>query len=132
MLDRLEAVFRNQREFVQDASHELRDPLTICRGHLELFGSDPVEQQETIELVVDELDRMGRIVDDLSLLAEVEQPDFIQPEDIDMTVFTHELAAKAGALAPRDWRLDEVAGGTLFADRHRLTEAAMNLAHNAV
>jgi signal transduction histidine kinase len=132
MLDRLETVFRSEREFVQDASHELRDPLTICRGHLELLGDDPEEQRETVALVMDELDRMSRVVDDLSLLAEVEQPDFVQPELIDLEPFTHELVAKAGALAARDWLLDDAAEGVVLADRHRLTEAVMNLAHNAV
>jgi two-component system, OmpR family, sensor kinase len=112
MLDRLESVFRSQREFVQDASHELRDPLTICRGHLEL--------------------RIGRIVDDLQLLAEAEHPDFLRREWIDFELLTHELVAKATALAPRRWSLDAVGTGTIFADRQRVTEAVMNLAHNAV
>ena len=132
MLDRLEAVLGSQREFVRDASHELRDPLTICRGHLELLGEDPDEQRVTVALVMDELDRMGRIVDDLSLLAEVEQPDFLRPEWIDIKLFTHELSAKASALATRQWHLDHVDEGMLIADRHRLTEAVMNLAHNSV
>jgi two-component system OmpR family sensor kinase len=132
MLDRLEAVFRSHRAFVQDASHELRDPLTICRGHLELLGDDPEDQRKTITLVLDELDRMSRIVDDLQLLAEAEQPDFLRPESVDLGIFAHELVAKAGALGSRHWRLDEIAEGTLIADRHRLTEAVMNLAHNAV
>jgi signal transduction histidine kinase len=43
-----------------------------------------------------------------------------------------ELSAKAGALATRRWKLDQAAEGTIVADRHRLTEAVMNLAHNAV
>jgi two-component system OmpR family sensor kinase len=132
MLDRLEAVFRSHRAFVQDASHELRDPLTICRGHLELLGEDPEDRRKTVALVLDELDRMSRIVDDLQLLAEAEQPDFLRPEEVDLGTFAHELVAKAGALGPRRWRLDEIAEGTLVADRHRLTEAVMNLAHNAV
>jgi signal transduction histidine kinase len=132
MLDRLEGVFRSHREFVQDASHELRDPLTICRGHLELLGDDPDERRRTIALVMDELDRMGRIVDDLQLLAEVEQPDFLRPEWIDLALFAEQLHAKASALAPRDWTLDHIAEGRLLADRQRLTEAVMNLAHNAV
>jgi two-component system OmpR family sensor kinase len=132
MLDRLERVFRGQREFVQDASHELRDPLTICRGHLELLGDDPVEQRQTIGLVIDELDRMSRMVDDLQLLAEAEQPDFVQREPLDLALIAHELVAKASALGPRRWTLDHAAGGTVLADRHRLTEAVMNLAHNAL
>jgi two-component system, OmpR family, sensor kinase len=132
MLDRLEAVFGSQRKFVQDASHELRDPLTICRGHLELLGEDPEDQQRTIALVLDELDRMGRIVDDLQLLAETEQPDFLRVEWMELELVGHELLAKAGALASRRWTLDEAGEGLFFADRQRLTEAVMNLAHNAV
>jgi two-component system OmpR family sensor kinase len=132
MLDRLESVFRSQREFVQDASHELRDPLTICRGHLELLGDDPEERRATTALVLDELDRIGRIVDDLQLLAEAEHPDFLRREWIDFELLTHELVAKATALAPRRWSLDSVGSGTIFADRQRVTEAVMNLAHNAV
>jgi signal transduction histidine kinase len=132
MLDRLEHVFRSQREFVQDASHELRDPLTICRGHLELLGDDPEERREAVTIVLDELDRMGRIVDDLQVLAEADQPDFLQPDWTDLGMFTDELASKASALASRDWSLDAAAEGAFFADRHRLTEAVMNLAHNAV
>jgi two-component system OmpR family sensor kinase len=131
MLDRLEGVFRGQREFVQDASHELRDPLTICRGHLELLSNDPDEQRQTVGLVIDELDRMSRMVDDLQLLAEAEQPDFVQREPLDLALIAHELVAKASALAPRRWTLDHAASGTVLADRHRLTEAVMNLARNA-
>jgi two-component system, OmpR family, sensor kinase len=122
---------RAERRFVEDASHALRDPLTICRGHLELLGNDPKEQRRAIALVMDELDRIARMVDDLELLAEAERSDFLQPESIDVTLFAHELVAKASVLAPRRWVLDHTAGGTLQADRQRLTEAVMNLARNA-
>jgi two-component system OmpR family sensor kinase len=132
MLDRLEAVFQGQRQFVQDASHELRDPLTICRGHLELLGDDPEEQRRTVAIVMDELDRMGRMVAHLQLLAETEQPHFLQREWTDLELFAHELVAKASALAPRRWVLDQATDGVFLVDRHRLTEAVMNLAHNAV
>ena len=132
MLDRLESVFQSQREFIQDASHELRDPLTICRGHLELLGDDPEERRATTALVLDELDRIGRIVDDLQLLAEAEHPDFLRREWIDLELLTHELLAKATAMAPRRWGLDGIGSRMFLGDRQRLTEAVMNLAHNAV
>jgi two-component system OmpR family sensor kinase len=132
MLDRLEAVFRSQREFVQDTNHELRDPLTIVRGHLELLDDDPAERKRTVKLVLDELDRMGRIVDDLQLLAEVDQPGFLRLEWMDAGLFADELISKAKALAPRRWTLEHKAHASFLADRHRLTEAVMNLAHNAV
>jgi two-component system OmpR family sensor kinase len=118
---------------VRDANHELRDPLTIIRGHLELMGDeDPAERQRTIKIVLDELDRIGRIVGDLQLLAEAEQPGFLHLEWIDAEPFSDELISKATALAPRNWALAQAAEGMFFADRHRLTEAVMNLAHNAV
>ena len=134
MLDRLEAVFRSQREFVRDANHELRDPLTIIRGHIELMSQDDDEQerQRTIKILLDELDRVGRIVTDLQVLAEAGQPGFLDLEWIDAEDLSHELVSKATALDARKWALDQAATGTFFADRHRLTEAVMNLAHNAV
>jgi len=132
MLDRLEAVFRSQRSFVQEASHELRDPLTIVRGHLEVLEDDPAERRRMIGLVLDEVGRMGRIVADLQVLADVDQPDFLRPALIDLHAFTRELHAKVTMLGDRTWVVDAEARGFVVADRHRLTEAVTNLAHNAV
>ncbi len=133
MLDRLEAAFHSQRAFVNDASHELRTPITIVRGHLELMGDDPAERDETVTLVMDELDRMSRFVDDLLLLARAERADFLLPEPLDLDDLAAELDAKARGLGERDWRLERSSGPvTLVADRQRLTQAVMNLAGNAV
>ncbi len=132
MLDRLQAAFAAQKDFVSDAGHELRTPITIIRGHLELLGHDPEERRETVELVCDELDRMSRFVNDLLLLAQAEQADFVQPADVDLDALTEELMAKASALAPRDWQVEQVGVGRLTADRQRLTQAMMQLAQNAV
>ncbi|NJL52999.1 MAG: HAMP domain-containing protein, partial [Hydrococcus sp. SU_1_0] len=65
MMDRIETAFDTQRNFINDAGHELKTPITIIRGHLELMDTDPQSQQETVELVIDELDRMNRLVEDL-------------------------------------------------------------------
>jgi len=133
MLDRLEAAFRSQRAFVNDASHELRTPITIVRGHLELMGDDPAERRETVALVMDELDRMSRFVDDLLLLARAERGGFLAPEPVDLRELAGELEVKARGLADRDWRLERPAHSiAAVADRQRLTQAAMNLAQNAV
>lgn len=131
MLERLEVALVSQRAFINDAGHELRTPITIIRGHLELLGDDPQEQQETRELVLDELDRMSRLVDDLLLLAKSERPDFLQWEILDISLLTQELYHKAIALAPRNWQLEEQGQGWLRADRQRITQAIMNLAVNA-
>jgi two-component system, OmpR family, sensor kinase len=132
MVDRLEQSFATQRAFVDDAGHELRTPITIVRGHLELLGDDPDERREAVALVTDELDRMSRIVDDLLLLAKLEHPEFLRPQRVEVEPFTAELFAKAQTLDNRRWRLAEAAEGSVVADQQRLTQAVMNLARNAV
>lgn len=132
MLDRLEQAFSIQRRFIDDAGHELRTPITIIRGNLELIGDDPDEQAATMRLVTDELDRMARIVDDLLVLAKSDQPDFVQVHPLDLAELTHELATKAAALGDRGWAVEEAADVVLVADRQRLTQAMMNLIRNAI
>jgi signal transduction histidine kinase len=132
MLERLEEAFASQKAFISDAGHELRTPITIIRGHLDVMGDDPQDRRETLELVGDELDRMGRLVNDLLLLAKATRPDFLQPETVDLEDLTRELFTKASALAERDWRLAAIGTGRIVADRQRLTQALMNLSQNAV
>jgi two-component system OmpR family sensor kinase len=131
MLDRLEEAFRIQRQFVDDAGHELRTPITIIRGHLEVAEDDPQERLTTNALVMDELDRMNRIVNDLLLLAKAKQPDFLDLATVDLRLLTEDLHAKATALATREWRLEGVGQGMIVADRQRLTQAVVQLAQNA-
>lgn len=132
MLDRLERAFQAQRRFVDDAGHELRTPITIVRGHLELLDDDPKQRRETIALVIDELDRMNRIVNDLLILAKYEQPGFLDLEVVDVARLTEGVYAKAGAIAQRQWQLEHVGKGRIVADPQRLTQAMVQLAHNAV
>ncbi|MBD2360091.1 HAMP domain-containing histidine kinase [Anabaena minutissima FACHB-250] len=131
MMDRLQEAFTSQHNFINDAGHELRTPITIIRGHLELMGSDPQEIQETLSIVMDELERMNRFVNDLMLLAKAERPDFLQLETVDVRILTEELFAKVKGLGDRNWRLEAVARGKIVGDRQRLTQAMMNLAQNA-
>jgi len=131
MLDRLETAFAVQRAFVNDASHELRTPITIIRGHLELMGDDPQERETTIEIVMDELDRMNRIVDDLLLLARADRADFLRLAPVDLADLAHDVRAKVDGLADREWRLVAPEPAMIRADRQRLTQAVMNLAQNA-
>ena len=132
MLDRLEESFTAQRRFVDDAGHELRTPITIVRGHLDLLGEDPEERRETLGLVSDELSRMARIVDDLLVLAKAEQPDFTRLEPVELADLTTELLVKSRSLGPRGWKLDACAEGNIQIDPQRVTQAILNLARNAV
>ncbi|WHT19589.1 HAMP domain-containing sensor histidine kinase [Crossiella sp. CA-258035] len=132
MLDRLEQAFRTQRQFLDDASHELRTPITIVSGHLELMGDDPAERAEVVRLCTDELDRMNRIVQDLLLLAKAERPDFLRPAPVSLPELTSDIDAKVRALAPRRWVLESMAEGEVVLDAQRVTQAMVQLAQNAV
>jgi len=131
MMERLEQAFMNQRQFTNDIGHELRTPITIIRGHLELMGDDPQEQRETIALVIDELDRMASLVNDLILLAKSEQPAFLRLELLSLDLLMADLYAKAQAIAPRQWQLNVISDGQIYGDRYRITQAVMNLVLNA-
>jgi two-component system OmpR family sensor kinase len=132
MVGRLERAFAAQQDFLSDVGHELRTPITIVRGHLELMGDDPTERRETVALVTDELDRMNRMVDDLLMLARAERPDFLQSAELDVAAMLTEVYTKATALGDRDWQLEPVQPLRITADRHRLTQALMQLVQNAV
>lgn len=133
MLDRLEAAFDQQRQFIDDAGHELRTPITAIRGHLELLDvADPEDRAGTVALVLDELDRMHRMVEDLLTLARADQPDFITPVLLDLDDLTTTIHRKAQGLSTQHtWALDGVAVGMIEADGQRLTQAIMQLAANA-
>ncbi|MCU0308976.1 MAG: HAMP domain-containing histidine kinase [Thermoleophilia bacterium] len=135
MLGRLESAFAREQRFLRDASHELRTPLTVCRGHLDVLGPEPSppELAATLEVVVEELARMGRIVEDMTTLARSESPGFVRAEPVPLGAFLARLGQKAGTLAGDRLRLTEpAADAVLQADPQRLTQALLNLLQNAV
>ncbi|MGR6966261.1 sensor histidine kinase [Geodermatophilus sp. URMC 61] len=133
MLDRLEAGSAAQRRFLDDAGHELRTPITIVRGHLEVLDpTDSTDVRETVALVDDELDRMNRIVSDLLLLARAEQPQFVRPQPVDVAALTAEVFDKVRRLGDRDWVLEAAADVDAELDTQRVTQALVALADNAV
>lgn len=132
MLERLAAGFDNQRAFIDDAGHELRTPITVIRGQLEVMGDDPDERREVMAIVDTELDRMSRIVEDLLVLAKSEQPDFVRREVVELSDLLTEVFVKSKSLGERNWRLDSTTAGPVHVDPQRLTQAMLNLARNAV
>jgi signal transduction histidine kinase len=136
MLDRLAEAFHGQREFVADASHELRTPLTVIRGQLEVLAAqhDPpgAEVRRVERLVQAEITRISRLVDDLLLLAQAEQTDFLQTEPINLQSFVAELWDGVSLTAERRFELGRVPEGLLDADPDRVAQALRNLARNAI
>ncbi len=135
MIDRLGGAFAEQERFLADISHELRTPITIVRGHLEILqrgGRAPDQIERALTVSLDELDRMGRLVNDLLLLARAVRPGFLSPRPLDLPAFLDEVLQKAQAIAPRPWRRGPAPQVAIVADRDRLTQAMLNLLHNAV
>ena len=135
MLARLEHGFGSQRQFLDDAGHELRTPLTVLRGHLEVLDPrDPRDVSQTSELLLDELDRMSRLVDELILLAKSDRPDFVRLRPTPVGALLTQVHRKATGLAVRDWRLGPLPPASVEAslDEQRLTQALLQLCDNAV
>ncbi|MCZ9635129.1 sensor histidine kinase [Rhodococcus sp. BH5] len=132
MLDRIETAYTIQRQFVDDAGHELRTPITVVRGHLELMSDEPEERRKTLDLVDSELSRMGRIVSDLLMLAKAQRPDFVVPEPVDAAQLLLDIESKMQTLGNRVWLLMEVAEGACVLDAERITQAMLQYAANAV
>ena len=132
MLDRLQAALGTQRRMLDDAGHELRTPITIVRGHLELMdSSDPADVEATRALAIDELDRMNLLVQDLLLLAKAQRPDFLSREPVELHLLLADTLDKAAVLGDRRWQLDPCEPLTVTADPRRLTQALLQLASNA-
>lgn len=133
MFDRLENAFATQQRFLDDAGHELRTPITIVRGHLEVMDAgDAHEVSATRELVLDEVDRMAELVNELIVLAQSGRPDFITLAPLNLDHWLREVLDKSQALADRHWTLDATTSTVVMADGHRLTQAMLQLAENAV
>ncbi|HEV3094241.1 MAG TPA: ATP-binding protein [Solirubrobacteraceae bacterium] len=136
MLDRLTDAFAGQRAFVADASHELRTPLTVIRGQVEVLAaqSSPSEQdvRRVESLVLAEVARITRLVEDLLLLAKAEQTEFLRVREIDLQDYVALLWEGITVLAPRRFELLPVPAGVLRADPDQLAQALRNLIANAI
>ncbi len=133
MLDRLETAFDDQRRFLDDAGHELRTPLTIVSGHLQVMDShDPADVDDSRALVLDEVARMSRLVNDLIVLAKSERPDFVQPQPVDLARLVPRALDTARGLADRQWSVHPGPSLLVQADGERVTQALLQLGTNAV
>jgi len=124
------SLLERQERFLHDASHELRTPVTIARGHLELMRREQPDSPE-LEVALDELGRIERIVERLLLLAKSEQQGFAFQE-IDLEAFLSDLFIRWSEVAPRAWRLDVDVTGRMAADPEALRDALDALLENAV
>ncbi len=125
------SLLERQERFIHDASHELRTPVTIARGHLELLKTERRGEPE-LEVALDELGRIDAIIERLLLLATADQPDFLRLESLELEPFLEDVLMRWSDVAPRAWRLGPLAAGRLEVDPDRLRAALDALLENAV
>ena len=123
-----------QRRFLQDASHQLRTPITIALGHAELLARALVGRQEghDIQVVLGELNRLRRIAERLLVIAAAEGPEFLRLEPVALDSFTMEILRRWRPTANRRWQVGRLDKATVQADRERLSLAVDALLENAV
>jgi signal transduction histidine kinase len=122
------SLLERQERFLHDVSHELRTPVTIARGHLEVVGDRVPE----VDIALDELGRIERIVERLLLLARAEHPDFLLTEELELEPFLEDLFMRWSEVAARRWRLGSLAPVRVEADPEALRIALDALLENAV
>ncbi len=136
MLSQLDASFAAQRRLLADVSHQLRTPLTVVRGHLDVLAHEHTELDgeivATISLLSDELSQMSLMVDRLLMLGQALEPDFLLEQPIALRELLAEIFDAAQVMAPRQWTLDPVPDVMIRGDRTKLRWALMNLVDNAV
>lgn len=139
MIARLESAFRRQRRFTADAAHELRTPLTIVEGNLSLALNRPRDAdyyRQTLVEVDEEVNRMGRLVERLLILARADAEGIsLQRQTVDLSILLTDLTEQTCPLV-------EAKGLTLTAeiapdltahvDADAVTQAVLNLLENAI
>ena len=126
-------LLEQQRQFLQDASHELGTPITVALGHAELIERAATDQAVAADarVVTGELARLRRLTNRLLLLASAGTPDFLHLAPVSADSLVLDALERWGNI-PRRWRLGEVAEATMLGDSDRLVAALDALMENAV
>jgi heavy metal sensor kinase len=140
MISRLDQSFRQIKQFSSDASHELKTPLTILKGEVEVMlrkERTPQEYQQTLKSNLEEVNRMSQIVEDLLLLSKADTGQIeLNKGDINLTEILGEVVAQLDILA-RSKGLELSASNNhhdihIFGDALRIRELLMNLVENGI
>ena len=144
MLAQIERAFADRsaseerlRRFIADASHELRTPLQAIRGYAELFRLGATDDRETLARAMSRIEseaaRMGVLVDDLLVLAALDQAPEPAPVPVDLAALADQTAQDARVLAPdRELSVDLHRPAIVLGDSDRLRQMLVNLLRNAI
>src|SRR5690606_22022031 len=138
MIERLDRRFDGQRQFVADASHELKTPLTVISsyaGMLKRWGrEDSAIRDEAIEAIAKESERLQKLIKSMLTLAEAEQEDWVKQETFDIVQLTDELASMLNKTFNRIIRVHAHAetGITMIGDKDKISQLMVILIDNAI
>ena len=133
LLGRIDEAIASQRRFISDASHELRTPLTVARGQLELVGRlDDPDADRSIRLALEELDRIGSTVEELLLLARLDEGLPLAREAVEVELLLREAALRGMLQGQGEITVDAPEGLGVVADPDRLLQVVSNLVGNAL
>jgi two-component system OmpR family sensor kinase len=135
MIEQLDWLMRSQRSFVADASHELRGPLTVIRGNVDLLKRNLSEEDrsESIRVLEAEMTRMTRVVNDLLVLAEVESGQLDREQTVSLKELLLDAHERALQLAgERQVVIERQEDLRVKGDAHRLDQLIGNLVGNAI
>ena len=123
-----------QRRFLQDASHQLRTPITIALTYAELLARDlsGSEELRDIQVVIAEMTLLRRLSERLLVIAAAEDPDFLRTEPVMLDQFATDVIERWRPTAQRRWKLGRLDYATVLADVERLGLAVDALLENAV
>lgn len=132
MLDRLDAALTSQRRLLDDVRHELKTPITIVRGHLELLDATDAGDVESTRLIaIDELDRMTGLIDEIENLAESRLV-ATRRAPVHAAELAAEVFAKARGIPGHAWQSAITAQSVVSVDRAKIVQAWLQLVDNAV
>jgi len=133
VMDLLAGSSEREREFLRDASHQLKTPITIARGHAELVQRANTDSEigEDNAIVIDELERLSRIAERLLTLAAAGHEDFLITEPTQLDILVRHAAERWRPCADRCWEV-ETSPLRAAADPMRLTVALDAVLENAV
>lgn len=123
-----------QREFLRDASHAIRTPVTIARGHIELLQQSlsAGEQQADADEVLHQLDRLHHLAARLLAIEQLQTTEELRGDGIDAAGFVSVVGRRWSHAAPRTWQIVAAPSGVMAGDERRLEEAVDAMVENAV
>jgi two-component system OmpR family sensor kinase len=134
-LERLEHIFSSQQRFLADVSHELRTPLTIIKGNVDLMRRMKQVDEDSLDTIEDEADRLTRLVGNLLLEAQAESgklPLYFVPLELDTLLLEVFKEMRVIARDRVSIKLTEIDQILVNGDRDRLKQVLINLVSNAI